>query len=165
MGGQNCVYEQNSPVTSHMGELFCDLNQNIFRAKLFSGAFFWFKLSLPLTNFWLHAWYKSCKFGLIQVDRLIPVAGKEQMQGFSHLFSSHTRKNLSDGHLWFSIFLRPTGSRFTRVQRTACCMMALWLEMLVNIMWYKVAPPASSSSALSIGPFSLSAAQVCQLDK
>ncbi|XP_022109894.1 polycystic kidney disease protein 1-like 2 [Acanthaster planci] len=95
-----------------------------------------------------------------QVDRLLPVAGREQMQGFSHVFSSHTRKNLNDGHLWFSIFLRPVGSRFTRVQRTACCLMALWLEMLVNIMWYKVVPPATSSSAINIGPFSLSPAQI-----
>ncbi|XP_033630305.1 uncharacterized protein LOC117292387 [Asterias rubens] len=95
-----------------------------------------------------------------QVDRLIPVAGKEQMQGFSHLFSSHTRKNLSDGHLWFSIFLRPVGSRFTRVQRTACCMMALWLEMLVNIMFYDFTPSSASAGALNLGPFRLSTTQI-----
>ncbi|XP_038068153.1 uncharacterized protein LOC119737688 [Patiria miniata] len=95
-----------------------------------------------------------------QVDRLLPVASREQMQGFSHVFSTHTRKNLNDGHLWFSIFLRPAGSRFTRVQRTACCLMALWLEMLVNIMWYKVIPPTPSSSAINVGPFSMSPAQI-----
>ncbi|XP_072044193.1 polycystin-1-like isoform X2 [Amphiura filiformis] len=95
-----------------------------------------------------------------EADRLIAVAGKEQMQSFDHVFYGHTRKNLNDGHIWFSIFARPAGSRFTRCQRAACCMMLLWLEMLVNIMYYKVVPPAPASNALSIGPFSLSPAQV-----
>ncbi len=98
-----------------------------------------------------------------QVDRLVPVAGKEQMQSFDHVFYGHTRKNLNDGHIWFSIFARPAGSRFTRCQRVACCMMLLWLEMLVNIMWYKVVPPAPASNALSVGPFSLSPAQVSSI--
>ncbi|XP_070581220.1 polycystin family receptor for egg jelly-like isoform X2 [Ptychodera flava] len=94
-----------------------------------------------------------------QIDRLLPVAGKEQMQGFDHVFSSTTRKNLDDGHLWFSVFARPPRSRFTRCQRLSCCMMALWLEMLVNIMWYGVAPPQTGDS-LEFGPFSLSPAQI-----
>ncbi|XP_030841939.1 polycystic kidney disease protein 1-like 2 [Strongylocentrotus purpuratus] len=95
-----------------------------------------------------------------QIDRLIPVAGREQMQNFSHLFSNHTRKNFNDGHLWFSIIGRPPGSRFTRVQRAACCLMFLWLEMLVNIMFYQVAPPAAAKSPIEIGPLSLSPAQI-----
>ena len=85
------------------------------------------------------------------------------MQSFGHVFYGHTRKNLNDGHIWFSIFARPAGSRFTRMQRAACCMMLLWMEMLVNIMWYKVIPPAPAQSALNIGPFSLSPAQVCYI--
>ncbi len=39
----------------------------------------------------------------MQVDRLIAVAGPEQMVEFGHLFRASTRKNLSDGHLWFSV--------------------------------------------------------------
>ncbi|XP_041473066.1 uncharacterized protein LOC121422223 isoform X1 [Lytechinus variegatus] len=95
-----------------------------------------------------------------QIDRLIPVAGREQMQNFSHLFSNHSRKNFNDGHLWFSIIARPPGSRFTRFQRAACCLMFLWLEMLVNIMFYKVTPPPAATSPIEIGPLSLSPAQI-----
>nr|XP_002732126.1 PREDICTED: polycystic kidney disease protein 1-like 2-like [Saccoglossus kowalevskii] len=93
-----------------------------------------------------------------QIDRTIAVAGKEQMQSFDHVFSSTTRKNLDDGHIWFSIFARPPRSRFTRCQRISCCAMALWLEMLVNIMWYGIVPQTGES--LDIGPFSLSPAQI-----
>ncbi|XP_072168355.1 uncharacterized protein [Diadema setosum] len=95
-----------------------------------------------------------------QIDRLVPVAGREQMQNFSHLFSNHSRRNLNDGHLWFSILARPPGSRFTRLQRAACCMMFLWLEMLVNIMWYEVSPPAHAQNPINLGPLSLSPAQI-----
>ncbi|KAJ8037623.1 Polycystic kidney disease protein 1-like 2 [Holothuria leucospilota] len=95
-----------------------------------------------------------------QVDRLVAVAGKEQMKEFAHVFQSHTAKNLNDGHLWISIYGRPATSRFSRVQRVGCCMMALWLEMLVNIMWYKSIPPPHSLTAFNLGPISMSPAQI-----
>ncbi|XP_072027797.1 polycystin-1-like protein 2 [Amphiura filiformis] len=95
-----------------------------------------------------------------QVDRLLPVAGKEQMQDYSLIFESTAGKNLRDGHLWFSIFSRPAGSRFTCVQRVACGLLILWLELLVNIMWYKVAAPPASTAMILIGPFAISPAQI-----
>ncbi|XP_071961517.1 polycystin-1-like [Antedon mediterranea] len=95
-----------------------------------------------------------------QIDRLIAVAGKDEMQEFSHVFSNHTRKNLNDGHLWFSILSRPVGNRFTRLQRAGCCLMALWLEMLVSIMFYKVIPPAGSENPVKIGPLTITPASV-----
>ncbi|XP_072050858.1 polycystin-2-like protein 2 [Amphiura filiformis] len=82
------------------------------------------------------------------------------MQDFGHVFTSHTASKLNDGHLWFSIFNRPPSTRFTRVQRVLCAMMILWLEMLVNIMWYEVRPPPEAGRKLNIGPFSLSPAQI-----
>ena len=51
-----------------------------------------------------------------QIDRLLTVSGREDLAQFSHQFSSRTRKDLSDGHLWFSVFGRPAASRFTRLQ-------------------------------------------------
>ncbi len=60
---------------------------------------------------------QTCECLNLQVDRLIAVAGPEQMVEFGHLFRASTRKNLSDGHLWFSVVARPPQSRFTRVQR------------------------------------------------
>lgn len=94
------------------------------------------------------------------IDRLLPVAGKDEATEFSHLFHQTTQKNLADGHLWFSIFMRPPRSRFTRMQRVSCCMSLLYLSMLVNAMWYERVPSKPSSSSLEIGPFSLSPEQI-----
>lgn len=94
------------------------------------------------------------------VDRLLPVAGRGEATEFSHLFQQKTQKNLKDGHLWFSVFMRPPQSRFTRVQRVSCCMALLYLSMLVNAMWYERVPPKPRSSALEFGPFSLSPEQI-----
>lgn len=94
------------------------------------------------------------------IDRLLPVASQEEATQFSHLFYQTTQKNLADGHLWFSIFMRPPRSRFTRVQRVSCCMALLYLSMLVNAMWYQRVPSRPSGSSLEFGPFSLSPEQI-----
>lgn len=93
------------------------------------------------------------------VDRLLPVAGIGEATEFSHLFQQTTQKNLADGHLWFSVFMRPPRSRFTRVQRVSCCMALLYLSMLVNAMWYQRVPP-KPSSGMDFGPFTLSPEQI-----
>ncbi|XP_033750161.1 uncharacterized protein LOC117334568 isoform X2 [Pecten maximus] len=93
------------------------------------------------------------------IDRIIAVAGKEQMTEFSHLFTEKTTKNLNDGHLWFSVVARPPQSRFTRVQRVSCCLCLLYVTMLSNAMFYEN-DAADSGNALAFGPFSLSPTQV-----
>ncbi|KAF0300768.1 Polycystic kidney disease protein 1-like 2 [Amphibalanus amphitrite] len=95
-----------------------------------------------------------------QIDRLLAVAGREQMLQFQHLFNTSSRKNLSDGHLWFSVFMRPPRSRFTRVQRVSACMALLYLSMLVNAMWYGLVPQQPRTGSISFGPFSLSPEQI-----
>ena len=50
----------------------------------------------------------------LQIDRLIPVSGKEEMTQFGHMFRQKTKKDLADGHLWFSVVNKPVHSRFTR---------------------------------------------------
>jgi hypothetical protein len=95
----------------------------------------------------------------LQIDRLVPVAGKEQMGQFAHLFQSTSKKNLQDGHLWFSIFMRPPRSRFTRVQRVSCCVALLYLSMLVNAMWYQRTSD-DTTAGLKFGPFTLTPEQV-----
>lgn len=96
----------------------------------------------------------------LQIDRLLPVAGKEQMTEFGHLFSNTSQRNIADGHLWFSVFLRPPRSRFTRLQRVGCCVAFLYLSMLVNAMWYGTVDTGSGKSAFKLGPFSISTEQV-----
>ncbi|XP_071796592.1 uncharacterized protein [Asterias amurensis] len=95
-----------------------------------------------------------------QVDRLLPVAGKEQVQEFGHVFSSQTGKNFNDSHMWVSILTRPPGSRFTRMQRAMCCMLAMWLEMLTSIMFYQVADEGPSTKPINLGAFSLSPKEI-----
>ena len=51
------------------------------------------------------------------VDRILPVAGIEDLIAFKHLFTSSARKKMANDHLWLSVFSRPTRSNFTRVQR------------------------------------------------
>ncbi|XP_071129607.1 polycystin family receptor for egg jelly-like isoform X3 [Mytilus edulis] len=92
-----------------------------------------------------------------QIDRVIPVAGKEQMTEFSHLFTEKTTKSLSDGHLWFSVVARPPQSRFTRVQRVSCCLCLLYLSMLTNAMFYE---KDEGAKTYTFGPFALSPEQI-----
>ncbi|XP_071814843.1 polycystin family receptor for egg jelly-like isoform X3 [Apostichopus japonicus] len=73
-----------------------------------------------------------------KIERVCPVAGKSELTAFGFLFYSKSRKNLSDGHLWFSIFARPYKSSFTRVQRTTCCLSLLFTTMMANIFFYNV---------------------------
>ncbi len=97
---------------------------------------------------------------IFQIDRLIPVAGREQVTEFSHLFSTNSRRNLADRHLWFSVFLRPPRSRFTRVQRVSCCMAVLCLSMLTNAMYYQRTSEKPASGGFKFGPLSLTPEQV-----
>ncbi|KAK3089119.1 hypothetical protein FSP39_001015, partial [Pinctada imbricata] len=93
-------------------------------------------------------------------DKIIPVAGKEQMTEFSHLFSEKTTKSLSDGHLWFSVVARPPQSRFTRVQRVSCCLCLLFMTMVTNAMFYETAENTDANNTFTFGPFALTPEQI-----
>ncbi len=87
-----------------------------------------------------HTWKIMFWFILqLQIDRLIPVAGKEELTNFTHLFWKKTRRNMTDGHIWFSVLNRPTRSRFTRVQRLTCCLSLLFCSMMASILFYGAA--------------------------
>ena len=93
--------------------------------------------------------FSSAKHNLItslfeQIDRVIPVAGKEELTSFHHLFWTKTQKNMTDGHIWFSVFNRPPRSRFTRVQRLTCCLALLFSSMMANILFYQSADVTTS---------------------
>lgn len=94
------------------------------------------------------------------VDRLIAVAGQDEITSFNHLFYSTTQTKLADGHLWFSIFMRPARSRFTRLQRLSCCLTLLYCSMLANAMFYNIGGESDPSSTIHIGPLSFSPAQI-----
>ncbi|XP_042202967.1 polycystic kidney disease protein 1-like 2 [Homarus americanus] len=95
-----------------------------------------------------------------QIERMLPVASGDQKKQFRHLFDTASNKNLTDSHLWFSVFLRPPRSRFTRCQRVGSCFALLFLSMLVNAMWYERVPEQPGAGGLKLGPFSLSIEQM-----
>lgn len=94
------------------------------------------------------------------VERVLTPASKEELTSFNLLFSTEARKNLTDGHLWFSVITRPAKSNFTRVQRLSCCLSILLCTMLANAMFYQVGTESSSGTSVHVGPFSFSIKQL-----
>ena len=80
------------------------------------------------------------------------------MVEFTHLFTERASKNLTDGHLWFSVVARPPSSRFTRCQRVSCCVCLLFTSMLANAMFYNTS--SADTNAFQIGPFAITPEQV-----
>ncbi len=101
-----------------------------------------------LCNSWL-----ACDEGDGLVERLVPVASPEELKDFQYLFMQNSSNGFSDGHLWFSILLRPAQSRFTHAQRVTCCLCVLLCTMLVNAMFYKVPVAAENNVDVDVGPY------------
>lgn len=95
---------------------------------------------------------------VFQIDRVIPIAGKAELTNFSFLFWSKAKTNLTDSHIWFSIFQRPAKSNFTRVQRLTCCISLIFCSMCASIAWYGT--QADSDESIKAGPFTISLAGV-----
>ena len=101
-----------------------------------------------LCNSWL-----ACDEGDGLVERLIPVASQEELKDFQYLFMQNSTQGFSDGHLWFSIVLRPAQSRFTHAQRVTCCLCLLLCTMLVNAMFFRVPVAAENNVDVDVGPY------------
>ena len=96
--------------------------------------------------------------GDFQIDRKIKPATEEDLADFKILFQEKLMKDLGDAHIWFSIFLRPPTSRFTRLQRLSCCLTILCLTMVSSAMFFGAGPAsaADDANAIAIGPIKLS---------
>ena len=81
---------------------------------------------------------------------------------FGYVFAKKAYQNMSDGHLWFSIFSQTAVNHFTRVQRCTCCFVLFFTAMLLNILYYDQAAQAKTdkSSGLALGPLFISQEQV-----
>ena len=87
------------------------------------------------------------------VERVIPVATRSDLTQFGKLFYTSSRKDLFDGHIWFSLFSRPTRSTFNRVQRLSCCLCLLYLSMIASAMFYVgQGEERENQSVLRLGP-------------
>jgi polycystin 1L2 len=93
------------------------------------------------------------------IDRLLPVSGDLQKKELTYLLANETKYKFSDGHLWYSIFSRPTLSSFTRLDRLTCCFVLLYMTMLVNILYYDI-DKSINTDGINIGPFKLTKTQV-----
>ncbi|XP_041364036.1 uncharacterized protein LOC121379460 [Gigantopelta aegis] len=71
------------------------------------------------------------------LDVVLPVVVKDEFMTFDKLFSEHARLNITDTHLWLSVFMRPERCTFSRVQRVSSCLALLMLVMITSAMFYK----------------------------
>lgn len=90
------------------------------------------------------------------VDRVIPVAGRDDLISFQNLFMSNSKRKLTDSHLWISIFSRPHRSNFTRVQRLSCILSLIMTTMMANAMFYQTETQVENKEEFTIGPFRIS---------
>ncbi|XP_077985128.1 polycystin-1-like protein 2 [Glandiceps talaboti] len=93
-----------------------------------------------------------------KVERFLRSASDEDMTRFSNLFSFTTRKEFTDGHIWFSVLSRPNRSNFSRVQRLSCCLSLLYLTMIANCMFFRTDNEKAgvSDKLFSLGPLEFS---------
>ncbi|CAH1794853.1 unnamed protein product [Owenia fusiformis] len=95
------------------------------------------------------------------IDRLVPVAGHNDVTNFFNLFGSTTRKSISDSHLWVSVLSRPNKSNFTRVQRSSCILSLIFTTMVANAMFYQTGGTTKETGVgLQIGPIRITLKQI-----
>ncbi|VDP65472.1 unnamed protein product [Schistosoma curassoni] len=111
------------------------------------------------SHFIVESWF-AVEEGDGQVDRIIPVTSQEEMLTFIHMFSTTASRNMTDDHLWISVVARPIFSRFTRVERVACCLLLLYLSMLGSCMFYKGEGSVKQPNLISLGPFGFTPTEV-----
>lgn len=93
------------------------------------------------------------------IERVLPVSSNEALTSFKTRLSQQTHINVTEHHLWLSLFLRPRRSRFTRVQRLSCLLALLFLSMITNAMYYKSAEE-ENNNFVQIGVFRFSPSSV-----
>lgn len=86
-----------------------------------------------------------------QIDKQLHLAGDKELKQFHLVFASTVSKGLLDGHIWFSIFLRPKASSFTRVRRLSACLALIFLTMLTNAMFFGVGDAPGAKKIIYLG--------------
>lgn len=87
-----------------------------------------------------------------KIDRVLAVAGQDQLEDPANNFGTHTKRSLTDQHVWLSVVYRPLPSQFTRVQRLSCCLALLFLAMISNAMWYRTDEKRETTTTITLGP-------------
>ncbi|KAH9519473.1 Polycystic kidney disease protein 1-like 2 [Bulinus truncatus] len=104
------------------------------------------------------AYYFICEEWLAAeytLETTIEATSVNELEKIKSLFLSNTKQHLTDDHIWLSVFIRPDNSRFSRVERTACCLAFLLLAMITSAMFYTGVPDANRKQPkvdFEIGP-------------
>ncbi|XP_077993194.1 polycystin-1-like protein 2 [Glandiceps talaboti] len=96
------------------------------------------------------------------IERVLPVASEDETLDFKNRVGFRRQEGLTDTHLWFSVFLRPTTSIFTRVERLSCCLCLLLAYLISNAMFYKTDSEAKKMTFtwVRFGPIQFSLQQI-----
>lgn len=96
--------------------------------------------------------------GDFEIDKTIKPASEDDLSDFKLVFQEKLMQDLGDAHIWFSIFMRPPTSRFTRLQRLSCCLTILCLTMVSSAMFFGAGPASAGddANAVTIGPITVS---------
>ncbi|XP_047496061.1 polycystic kidney disease protein 1-like 2 [Penaeus chinensis] len=97
--------------------------------------------------------------GKMTVDLLLSPSESEEGKSFTEDFYVKGHRNANEGHIWMSIFLRPTGSRFSRKERVTVCAFFLYVSMLLNAVWYKSQAESPRTGLFNFGPITVSVEQ------
>ncbi|XP_070579567.1 polycystin family receptor for egg jelly-like isoform X2 [Ptychodera flava] len=96
-----------------------------------------------------------------KVFRHLYTAQESSLQAFQLHFDTKVSVNMTDKNMWSSIFLRPTYSSFTRVQRLSSAAAYLFFSMLVNAMFYKnPSEVEGNATRIEIGPLTFTSYQI-----
>lgn len=90
-----------------------------------------------------------------QIERTLKVAKDKDLKQFHLVFASTVSKGLLDGHIWFSVFMRPKQSPFTRVRRLSACLALIFLVMLTNAMFFGAGDDPRSRKVVWLGNFKI----------
>ena len=90
-----------------------------------------------------------------QIERTLKVAKDKDLKQFHLVFASTVSKGLMDGHIWFSVFMRPKQSPFTRVRRLSACLALIFLVMLTNAMFFGAGDDPRSRKVVWLGNFKI----------
>lgn len=91
---------------------------------------------------------------------IIPCNRFQDEMTFSCRFKENMYESMTDGHLWFSSYMRPCYGQFTRAQRVTCCTLVLYLTMIINAMFYRAEENIIKPNQFTLGPLRFSLSQI-----
>ncbi|XP_061456021.1 polycystin-1 isoform X2 [Rhineura floridana] len=80
------------------------------------------------------------------VEKEVFAAGEADLRSFFRIFVGELQRGFFEKHIWLSLWDRPPRSRFTRVQRAACCCLLIFLFLCANAVWYGLVGDISFST-------------------